>query len=133
MIDNKPRTGRPQLDDLNAIILKTLTEYPFSSVSQISDVCGCSYGTVYNCLTDVLGYKNYTLRCVPYSLTNDLKKKRINSSLVLKSVLVSDSQKDFNNLITGDQLWFFLSYEPSKKLSISKDDVPFRVSKNIST
>lgn len=132
-IDDKPRSGRPPLDDLDAIILKTLTEYPFSSVSQISDVCGCSYGTAYNRLTEVLGYKNYTLRWVPYSLTNDLKNKRVNGALELKSILVSESQKDFINLITGDQSWFFLSYEPAKKWSISKDDVPFRVSKSICT
>ena len=132
-IDDNPRSGRPPLDDLDAIILTTLTKYPFSSVSQISEACGCSYGTIYKHLTEVLGYKNYTLRCVPYSLTNELKTKRINGAKELKSILISESRNDFNNLITGDQSWFFLSYEPVTKWSISHDVVPLRVSKRIHT
>lgn len=132
-IDDNPRSGRPPLDDLDAIILTTLTQYPYSSVSQISEACGCSYGTIYNRLTEVLGYKNYTLRWVPYCLTNDLKNKRKNGAQQLKSILISESQNDFSNLITGDQSWFFLSYEPTTKWSLSKDDVPVRVSKGIHT
>lgn len=30
----------------------------------------------------------------------------------LKAVLIEESENDFKNLITGDQSWFYLSYEP---------------------
>lgn len=132
-VNNIPKSGRPPLDDIDAVILKTLTDYPFATLSMISEICDCSIATVYNHLTDILGYKNYTLRWVPYSLTCDLKNRRKNGAQQLKQTLLTESKTDYNHLITGDQSWFYLSYEPKRKWSLTKDEVPVRVSKAIHT
>lgn len=132
-VNDNPKSGRPPLDDIDAIILKTLTDYPFATLSMISEICDCSIATVYNHFTDILGYKNYTLRWVPYFLTSDLKNRRKNGAQQLKNALLNESKKDYNHLITGDQSWFFLSYEPKRKWSLTKEEVPVRVSKAIHT
>lgn len=132
-IEDAPKSGRPIIDDIDAKILKSLEDFPFASVTYISEVCGCSIGTVYNHLTSTLGYKCYKLRWVPFFLTEQLKEKRKSGAQQLKSALISSAKKDFENLITGDQSWFFLSYEPKTKWSLSIEDVPQRVQKKIQT
>lgn len=52
------------LDHINAKILATLYDYPFASLSTLSDASNCSVGKVFNYLTEVLRYKNYALQWV---------------------------------------------------------------------
>lgn len=132
-VDDASKTGRPPLDDVDARILSTLNDYPFATLSMLSDACNCSIGTIYNHLTNILGYKNYTLQWVPYFLTDELKEKRLKGANELKAALIEESKKDFQKLITGDQSWFFLTYEPRNKWSLSAEEVPNRVSKAIHT
>lgn len=68
-VTDTPKTGRPQLDDIDLRILSTLNNYPFKSLLVLIEACNCSIGTIYNYWTNVLGYKNYTLQWIPFFLT----------------------------------------------------------------
>ena len=47
---------------------------------------------------------------IPHSLTNPQKKLRVNSAKELLTVLLACQKINWLNIITGDQLWFQLSY-----------------------
>ena len=92
-------------------IIEVLNEYPFASVRQIARTTGIPKSTVYFKLTQKLGFVNMHLKWVPHSLNDMQKKTRVSISKQLLKILHSAKHNGWNYFATGDESWFYLSYD----------------------
>jgi hypothetical protein len=61
-------------------------------------------------LFDALHREKFTLRWVPHFLDGNQKADRVTLSHGLLEVLKKDEQKDFRDILTGDEPWFHFEY-----------------------
>jgi hypothetical protein len=94
---------------------------------------GVFYSTVIRHVMDLLGMKNFHLRRVPFDLTPDLHRRRLEICERLVSILKVREPDSFRMLVTGDESWFVWEYEHSTKWGVARDEVPKRVSQTIGT
>lgn len=98
-------------DEINQKILDVLNEQPFASLRQIEQITGIPKSTVHYHLTIVLKFKNMNLKWIPHSLTDEQKYKRVSISKQLLKILRSAKHHSWNYFATGDESWFYLSYD----------------------
>lgn len=119
------------LDKVDQIILDVLDEQPFASIRQIAQRAGIPKSTVHYHLTVILNFKNMNLKWVPHSLTDEQKAKRILISKQLLKKLRSAKHHSWNYFLTGDESWFYLSYEHERMWVESGDEPQTRSKKMI--
>ena len=108
---------------IDATILRALKKGPNASTHQLAQMVHASQTTVYNHLTNNLGYKYTSLRCVPHLLGNDDKLKRVSDSRALLKVLQSNEKNKWKFLYTGDESWFLYDNQ-IKKIWLPHDSEP---------
>ena len=89
-------------------ILKTLRDFPFSSLKQIEERTGIPKTSVEWLLT-LNGFVSRHLKWIPHNLNSSQKVSRINQSKRLLKILQAARQNNYRSLITGDESWFYLS------------------------
>jgi AraC-like DNA-binding protein len=96
------------LDEVDEAILKALADEPFSSVRELArDTC-LSRTTVHRHLTRSLGFTVRHLRWGPHRLAPGQKAKWVALSRELLSMLDREETRDWRNIITLDESWFYL-------------------------
>ena len=104
----KKETGDTQ-KQRTELIKKTLKDFPFSSLKQISQRTNIPKTSVYRILTNDLGYVLKSLKWIPHQLTSSQKVSRIDMSKKLLTILNESQQMNYINIITGDESWFYLT------------------------
>ena len=105
---DKPRSGRPKIDDLSEKILETLEDVPFASSKFLAFTLGVDKKTIKSRLIEHLHYRKLCLRWIPYSLSEPQKILRKKFAGEMISVLQQTLLHRHVNLITLDESWFFL-------------------------
>ena len=124
--------GRPK-SDLVGPITKILEKYPFSSAKSISRKLNVTRQTISRVLKDDMGLRKYVRKWVPHELTVEQKEERVQRSIEILEILKKAAKKNFINIMTGDESWFYLKYESSFMYSSSPEKVPHRTSMTISS
>jgi hypothetical protein len=93
---------------LDEAILKALADGPFSSLRELAQHTCISRTTVHRHLTCSLGFTAPDLRWVPHRLSPRQKAKRVAPSRELLSMLHQEETRDWHNIITLDESWFYL-------------------------
>ena len=129
---NETKGGRPVIDYIDTKIITALHDHPFHSTRSLSETLSIPRTTIIHHL-ERMGFKNYNLRVVPHDLSDEMKAKRVSESMQLLDVLRVQKRKGFHRILTGDESWFYLQYDHKHVWSISKEEVPERVSQKIQT
>jgi hypothetical protein len=120
-----PKPGRP-VSDIAEAVSQLLREEPFSSTRCIAAQLRLSRTSVKRTLISVLGMKKFSLPWVPHDLTESQKAQSVKDSRMLLKALKADAKNNFVNIITGDESWYYWSYEYQSQWSTSRDTVPTR-------
>lgn len=98
-------------DGVSAFILRVLGEYPFASLRQIEEMTGIPKSTVEFHLTQKLKFKNVLLKWIPHRLNEGQKEERVSISKELLKILRSAKHRGWKYFVTGDESWFYFSYD----------------------
>jgi histone-lysine N-methyltransferase SETMAR len=79
------------------------------------------------------GDEKFSLRWVPHDLTDFHKAQRVQDSRRLLKALKVDAKDNFVKSITGDESWYYWSYEHQSQWSTSRATVPTRTFQKIDT
>jgi hypothetical protein len=115
LLDDEPRSGRPRIDFFDIQILSSLEKQPFHSAYSLAEILDVSQTTILNHLRDSLGMKLFHLRWIPTQLTEQLRASRIQKYQELLPVRERMEANEFRNILTGDESWFVLEYQPAVK------------------
>jgi hypothetical protein len=130
LCDN-PRSGRQLSNDLAEAIASMLKEKPFASCKVLFRHFRIVKTTCLRILHDNLGMKKFNLRWVSHALNSSQKAERVTLSHKILAVLESDRRNSFQNVIIGDEFWFFLYYHRDSIWAQSRDEVPERINQKI--
>jgi hypothetical protein len=130
-LSDDPRSGRSLTNDLVAAIASMLKERPFASCKVLSQHFRIVKATCLQILHDNLAMKKFNLRWAPYAWDANQKTERVTLSHELLAVLETSHPTGFQNIITGDESWFFLYYPRSSIWAHSREEVPERLSQKI--
>jgi hypothetical protein len=86
-MNDRPSSGRPPLEDIDARILQVLEAEPWSSVRTITEFLKILALTVHLHLTTSLNMKSRHFKWVPHFLDDDLRDKRLEGVRQLLGVL----------------------------------------------
>ena len=112
-LEDRPRSGRPPIQNLPARVKELLDETPFMSAHAIADQLGVSWPTVLNVLRNDLNFVWRALRWVPHALSDADKAKRVSMCSSLFEHLRSLGPRSADRIITGDQTWVSVLNEHS--------------------
>lgn len=124
--NNKPKlkkdvnTHRFYLSD---IVLKTLHDFTFFSIRQISEYTSIPATTVYRILYLDLKYQIKHLKWVPHLLNPSQKVSRVELSKSLLKTIQTAKHYKFEYFYTGDESWFYLSTD-HKIMWLPPDEIP---------
>jgi len=132
-LDDDDRTGRP-LDQESVDAVKQCIDNERSlSIREVSRLTGVPSGSIRHILIDHLGLKKFMSRWVPHRLTDEQKALRVSLSRELLGSLGSMTRTQLGHVITGDESWFYLSYDKSGIWARSAEEVQPRVKPKIGT
>lgn len=117
-----PKSGRTP-SDLGPSIIKYIEKYPFASASKMSRHFQCSKSTIISILEDDYDFKKFKRKWSPHVLSDDIKQKRIDFSIMIKKYLEDDQENDFASICTGDESWFGYHYDTRDQFAKSREDV----------
>ena len=118
ILENEPRAGRPstsRTDDKVQRLRKVLNSDGRLSVRMISDRIGIDKMIVHTIITENLVMRKICAKLVPKVLTDDQKQRRMSACEDLLQ-RVEEDPGFLDNVITGDESWFFL-IRPGNKAS----------------
>jgi hypothetical protein len=76
-LSDRPSSGRPPLEDIDARILQVLEAEPWSSVRMIAEFLKIPASTVHLYRTTSLNMKNRHFKWIPHFFDDDLRAKRL--------------------------------------------------------
>ena len=127
---DEERTGRPPSDLIHPIS-KILRKQPFISARLIAKQLSVTPNTVLKVLSEDMGLRRFTRKWVPHDLTEEQKLKRVDMSKSILKILEKAEKKNFINIMTGDESWFYFNYQSSHMYAASRDEVPTSTQKKI--
>ena len=95
-------------------VKKLLEENKSYSIRYIQNETGLSYRKVRDIIINKLNFKKLYLRWVPFELSSELRKKRIEISKKNYEIFKKNISLLYN-IVTGDESWFFLENKKIKK------------------
>ena len=105
-VDDRPRSGRPQIDGLAQSIQEHLIEDPHASLRSAAAALGVSHMTVRNGLQQ-LGLRYHCTRWVPHVLTEGNRRQRVQVAKDILDMIGEMTAEQLPNLVTADESWFF--------------------------
>jgi hypothetical protein len=130
---DEERSGKPSLEFIDSKIIACHNSDPFHPAYSIAEAIGISHSTVLNHLRDSLGMKNFHFRCIPQSLIDDLRQRRVAVCNELLPMLEAQNKKQFRDLVAGDESWFMLEYEHGAQWGVFHHEVLPKVRPGIQT
>jgi hypothetical protein len=126
------KPGRP-VSDVAEAVPQLLRQEPFSSTRHNAAQLRLSRTSVKRTLVSVLRMRKFSFRWVPHDLTEFQKAQRVKDPRGLLKAPKVDAKNNFVNIITGDESWYYWSYEHQSQGSTSRDTVPTRTPQKIDT
>lgn len=130
-IQNPKKINEP--DEVDDLIRHVVDNEPFLSVRQIAKKVGMPKSTVYLRMTVNIGYISKHLKWVPHLLNPQQKKNRMDISKMLLKILQSAERQGWKYFVTGDESWFYLSYDYERQWVYSGQEPNIREKKMISS
>jgi hypothetical protein len=121
---SQPMTVEP--GPVDQAILTALAAYPFSSVQELSRLTCLPRSTVHRHLTDSLHFRIRHLRWVPHFLNPEQKRARVNMAGEPLRVLSGQGARQWHDLVTLDESWFYLRSEHDLMWTAPEEIVPDR-------
>jgi hypothetical protein len=110
--EDDPRSGSPPPGDVDAANLKRLLEAVFSSLWTFSEDLHIPKGTIWEYMTNSLGFQCRHFKWFSYMVTKEFQRKRADGAKALLKVLDVQSCIDFPDAITRDESQIFLKTGP---------------------
>jgi hypothetical protein len=107
-------------------ILGALADRPFSSVRELSRLTYLSRTTIHRHLTESLCFAIRYLRWIPHRLSDQQKAIRVNLSRELLRVLEVQQSRDWHDIVTLDESWFYFSTDHERIWLAPGETVPDR-------
>jgi transposase len=117
------RLGRPMLM-MGDSFRMFLEKYPFASAKIMSDHFDVSRATVKAILSRELRRRKSTRRWVPDLLDEAQKNHRARAAIEMLTLLREREEVEFDGLVTGDESWFIVHYEPRAMFAPAREKVP---------
>ena len=124
-IEDDERSGRPPDEQLSILISQILDEEPYASIKYIAGRVGSNPATVYRNVTIYLGRIYMHSKYVPHDLNALQKVERVKKCTQLLNILAQSKEINFINMLTGDESWFYIKYNPKGAWIISGEKPPF--------
>jgi hypothetical protein len=111
-LSDRPNSGRPCLEDIDARILQILEAEPWSLVGTIAEFLTIPGSAADLYLTTSFNMKSRHFKWIPHFLNDDLRAKQLEGARQLLDVLQAQNRCHFRDLITGDETWVYLDMKP---------------------
>ena len=110
------RSGRPLLctDKTKSLIHDTIAADRRLTVREVASVCGVSKSSVFNILTENFDMSRVCARWVPRLLSDDHKKRRIQTSKAFLRKFKTGGEEWLDRVITTDETWLHY-FDPETK------------------
>jgi hypothetical protein len=109
-MDDRVRPGRPPME-LSSAIMSLLSDEPFLSARVLAVRLSSTHQTIERVLVSDLGMRKFVKRWIPHDLSEANRRERVLKANLLLEELPADEGNEFAKTMTGDESWFFLSYE----------------------
>jgi hypothetical protein len=106
---SQPMTVEP--GPVDQVILTALADYPFSWVRELSRLICLPRSTVHRHLTGSVYFRIQHLRWTPHLLNPEQKRIRVNMAGELLHVLSLQGARQWHDVVTPDESWFYLRSE----------------------
>jgi hypothetical protein len=110
LMDDRMRPGRPPIE-LSGAIMSLLSDKPFLSARVLAVRLSSIHPTIKRVLVSDLGMRKFVRWWIPHDLSEANRRERVLKTNLLLEELWADEGNEFANIMTGDESWFFLSYE----------------------
>jgi hypothetical protein len=108
--------------------MSLLSDEPFLSARVLAVRLLSTHQTIKRVLVSDLGMPKFVIRWIPHDLSGANRRERILKANLLLKELQADEGNEFANTMTGDENWFFLSYELDAMFARTRDEVIPRTS-----
>jgi hypothetical protein len=129
-MDDRVRPGRLPIE-LSGAIMSLLSDEPFLSARVLAVRLSSTHQTIKRVLMSDLGMRKFVRRWIPYDLSEANQRERVLRANLLLEELRADEGNEFANTMTGDESWFFLSYESDSMFARTRAEVILRTSQKI--
>jgi hypothetical protein len=126
-MDDRLRPGRPPIK-LSGAIMSLLSDEPFLSTRVLAVRLSSTHQTIKRVLVSDLGTRKFGRRWIPHDLSEANRREGALKANLLLEELRADEGNEFANTMTGDESWFFLSYESDSMFASTRDEVIPRTS-----
>jgi hypothetical protein len=75
------------------------------SVNEIAEIHNMSHGSAHHVIHDVLQFHKVSARWVPWQLTPELKRRRVDACEELLQRLEAEGDGFLSRIVTGDETW----------------------------
>jgi len=123
--EDQPRSGRPstcQNDENLDKVRNANNADRRRTIDEISEITGLSRISCQQILTEYLNMKRVSAKFVPWLLTEDQKKNRLNVCYDLREQIGNNPQI-LSKVVTGDETWCY-GYDPETKQASSQWETP---------
>jgi hypothetical protein len=110
-----------------------LDHSPFESARSISELLQVSHFTVPKHLHDNLEFRGFYFRWVPHLSTPELKEHKRWHACKMIPALEAAAKDELYHIVTGNELWFFLSCSPRRMWTLARDEVVTRPMRDTQT
>jgi hypothetical protein len=121
-MDDRARPGRPRIE-LSGAIMSLLSDEPFLSARVLAVRLSSTHQTIKWVLVIDLGMRKFMRRWISHDLSEANRRKRVLKTNLLLEELRADEGNEFANAMTGDESWFFLSYESDSMFTHTWNEV----------
>jgi hypothetical protein len=121
-MDDRVRPGRPPLE-LSGAIMNLVSDEPFLSARVLAVRLSSTHQTIKRVLMSDLGMRKFMRRWIPHDLSEVNRRERVLKANLFLEELRADEGNEFANTMTGDESWFFHSYESDSMFARTRDEV----------
>lgn len=111
-------TGRGRKSSMDATLVATIKDVIYSdrrtTIRDVCDITGYSFGTVQRVITDRLNMKKVSARWIPRLLTEEHREKRVSASKHFLHRYRREGEAFLDRIVTTDETWIYL-FDPETK------------------
>ncbi|KAA6382708.1 MAG: putative mariner transposase C9 mutant [Streblomastix strix] len=124
-------TRRPKASGYIERIEKILIENKYISLTGIAEEIKLNRFTVKRIIKEEADFRKIALRWVPYTLTNEIKAKRVDIARIMLEMITKLKSEGFIYSIAGDETWIYYRNLANSAWIRKGDEIPTRVAKGI--
>jgi hypothetical protein len=132
-LSDRPNSGGPPLEDIDARIMQVMEAEPWFLLRPIAEFLKIPASTVHPHLISSLNMKSRHFKWVPHFLDDDLRAKRLKGARQLLDVLQAQERYHFRDLMTGDEIQVCLDMKPGIVWLPADVELPVRVKRTIAS